>query len=178
MTLSSERRKELDEAFLAAKACLPEQSVFGNLSIPASIPPMARRVSGDLLGWPLHLRNRGPEDPIELPMVTPVMRHKPNGVVFLEPKRRVPRANKGVIEDHHVYAEHVGEDMGSYNQPEISEPAAFAVGTQVRKFFDGQMYQGTVAKVDDFATGRFYLVIYEDGNQEHLTAEDLEKCID
>jgi len=167
------RRAELDQAFSAAVALLPPDQSFASVNVPVNVPSMARRIVGDLLGWPLHLRNKGPADEQDLAtmgtygvqLVTPIMRHKPVGVSLLDPRKRPPRPSR----------------QRPPEEPSAPQPAPAALeerlGAAVRKEYDGSVYTGSVAKVDDFNGEKFYLVIYDDGNQEHMTADDLAKYL-
>ena len=184
--LTEERVHEIANAFLTARELLPEQSQFVNVAIPVNVPAMARRIAGDVLGWPLHLRHRTPEDTQEMgiagtPMVMPIMRHKPAGVSLLENRRRVQRSRTGAEEapatgqEPHALFGDYDPSFGGQSNDLVEDASGFGVGTTVQKFFDGELYNGTVAKIDDFPTGRYYLIIYDDGNQEHVTAEELAK---
>jgi len=47
------------------------------------------------------------------------------------------------------------------------------IGRTVRKDYDGIEYNGTISRVDEFNGEQFYLVIYNDGNQEHIAFNEI-----
>ena len=170
--LDPDRLAAIESALISAVELLPLEQSFAKVSVPVNVPSMARRIVGDILGWPLHLRNKGsPDDPdfANFPssgsqQVMPIMRHKPNGVVLLDPRKRPPRPPK---------QKQAEEEPMHHVTEQVHAESNDRVGAAVRKDFDGNIYSGTVAKVDEFNGEKFYLVIYDDGNQEHMTSDDL-----
>ena len=170
--LDADRIGAIEAALISAVELLPSEQSFASVTVPVNVPSMARRIVGDILGWPLHLRNKGsPDDPDFANFLTagsqqvmPIMRHKPNGVILLDPRKRPPRPPK---------QKHTEEEPSQAAPEHVPQDSNDKVGAAVRKDFDGNVYSGSVAKVDEFNGEKFYLVIYDDGNQEHMTADDL-----
>ena len=212
-SLSPERWQQIDDVFVQAKSLLTEQSPYWHVPIPVPIPTMARKIAGEILGWPLHLRNKPMDEDGQTAVVMPVMRHKPLGVALLpmQPKAAKPTAEQSNAMNMTLGANNpfalrsafeasssvtvIQTTNASFPAAPPSFPIAAAapvpapapapahapapidsehvVGARVRKHFDGRDLEGTVLREDRFESGKFYLVLYDDGNQEHLTPHEL-----
>ena len=207
VSLSSERRQQIDDIFTQAKALLTEPSPYWHVPIPVPIPSMARKIAGDILGWPLHLRNKPMDEDGQTAVVMPVMRHKPLGVTLLPSQPRLPKSASAepssiLAKQHEPSSTNlvIPTNLGPNNpfalrsafqaspppppsaaaataaagaSAALSPPGENFVGARIRKHFDGRDLEGTVIREDIFGSGKFYLVLYDDGNQEHLPPHEL-----
>ena len=106
-------------------------------------------------------------------LVRPITRHKPNGVTLQDPRKRPPRPSRqkqpevGKMEELPLTTTAVVTDA------QVSTGETEVIGGTVRKDYDGVEYNGTISRVDEFNEEQFYLVIYNDGNQEHIAFNEI-----
>ena len=174
-TLTSERRQQIEDIFMQAKDLLTGPSPYWHVPIPVPIPTMARKIAGDILGWPLHLRNKPIDEDGQTAVVMPVMRHKPHGVSLLPSQPRIPRSEP-VLPPKSEPSLVMPTNLGPNNP--FALRAAFEadnlIGTRVRKHFDGKDTEGSVIRQDELEGGKYYYILYDDGNTEHYTPHEVE----
>ena len=167
--LTTEKTLQIDDAMRAAVKLLDSQQSFCDITVPVNVPSMARRIVGDIMGWPLHVRiKNGVEDPDHVndtsnptsQHVMPIMRHKPAGVFLLDPRKRAPRAPRPKQSSSELEIGSVPVKPESSSDPQAGK--TYQIGAAVRKEFDGTTYNGTIARCDEFNGEMFYLVIYDD----------------
>jgi hypothetical protein len=154
------------EAFLEAAKFVPACPHYDVIP-PVNIPSTARRIVGDVLGWPLHLKHRHEENGSA---IVPIMRHKPGFVQLVDHRKKTGFPSSPTNSSSTSFGLKRAFDEIS----EGADPQNF-LNRKIRRILDGKIVEGTVVKIEEYQNINNYIVIYEDGKQESLVFDQIKR---